>query len=49
VALQDELHTGCGQIGNADVATRIVRVKISSSVVTLTGAISSDDDLIIGN
>jgi len=47
VALQDELHTGCGQIGNADVA--IVRIKPSSSVVTLSGVISSDGDLIIGN
>jgi len=45
-ALQDELHTGCGQNGNADVA--IVRVKISSSVTTLTGAISSDGDMSIG-
>jgi len=47
VALQGELHTGCRQIGNADVA--IVRIKPSFFVVTLTGAISSDGDVIIGN
>jgi hypothetical protein len=46
VALQDELHTGCGQIGTADVA--IVRVKVSYFVATLTVAITSDGDLSIG-
>jgi hypothetical protein len=46
VVLQDELHTGCGQIGTADVA--IVRVKISFSVVTLTVAIISGGYLSIG-
>jgi hypothetical protein len=49
MALQDELNKGCGEIGNADVATRILRIKISSSVVTLTGANTFDADLSIGN
>ena len=47
MALQDELHTGCGQIGNADVA--IVRAKISSYAETVTGVVTCDGDLNTGN
>ena len=47
MSLQEELHTGCGQIGNADVA--ILQVKISSSVLTLTGVITADSGFSVGN